>query len=376
MIEFSGCGQENKYILEKEDKDFKIFFSLVTNNTQVRSRRSEDLEQILIEFGKLPEVKCKVVGSATDGLFFSLISSGLKVGSKIGVTAYSFHASASSIVRAGHIPVFIDVDFNGLTNLEDFEKIAKELDCIVIVNLFGHKINEKKFLNICTKFNVKFIEDAAQRHIFSKTLLNSDLCISSVLSFDPFKIFSGIGTGGAVVTKDVKVAKNIKNLYYHGQRCEIQGYNSQMSECSAWLIKKKIENFENWQKKRIIIAKNYTSILSNFNQKLRTLVSDNVVNEHSLHKYVVVFNKEKDRDYIQKKLANENIKTMIHYTYILPELGLFKKFRDISNLINKSNYNMSRNLSQHSLSLPIHPFIKEDEISKLKDRLTLHLKNL
>ena len=376
MIEFSGCGQENKFILENEDKDIKTFFSLVTNNTQVRSRRSEDLEKILIEFGKLPEAKCKVVGSATDGLFFSLISSGLEKGSKIGVTAYSFHASASSIVRAGHIPIFIDVDFNGLTNLEDFEKIAQDLDCIVIVNLFGRKIDEKKFLDICTKFNVKFIEDAAQRHIFSKTLLNSELCISSVLSFDPYKIFSGIGTGGAVVTKDVKLAKNIKSLHYHGQRCEIQGYNSQMSECSAWLIKKKIENFEGWQKKRKIIAFKYNSVLSNFNQKLRTLVCDDIIDEHSLHKYVVVFNREKDRDYIQKKLADKNIKTMIHYTYILPELDLFKKFRNISNLINRSNYDMSRNLSHHSLSLPIHPFIKVDEISKLTDQLALYLKNL
>ena len=70
MIEFSGCGQENKFILENEDKDIKTFFSLVTNNTQVRSRRSEDLEKILIEFGKLPEANRKVVGSATDGFFF------------------------------------------------------------------------------------------------------------------------------------------------------------------------------------------------------------------------------------------------------------------------------------------------------------------
>ena len=124
-------------------------------------------------------------------VFFSLISSGLEKGSKIGVTAYSFHASASSMVRAGHIPIFIDVDFNGLTNLEDFEKIAQDLDCIVIVNLFGRKIDEKKFLDICTKFNVKFIEDAAQ-DTFSKTLLNSELCISRVLSFDPYKIFQAL----------------------------------------------------------------------------------------------------------------------------------------------------------------------------------------
>lgn len=373
MIEFSGCGHENKYLLEKNQDDANNFFYHVTKNNQVRSDETEKLEDQLLQFGECSEAKSRLVGSATDGLFFSLLSCGLKAGSKIGVTAYSFHASASCIVRAGFIPVFIDVDKNGLMNLDEFENIAESLDGAIIVQLFGSLIDEKRLINICSTYNIKFIEDAAQRHIYSKNLLNSEFCISSVLSFDPFKIFSGIGTGGAVITKNKNIAEKITEYRYHGNRCEIQGYNSQISECSAWLIRKKIENFINWQEKRKKVAENYNTVLSEFNTKLRILVNNSNLNKHSLHKYVIVFDSKFDRDYIESKLLTDGIKTMVHYRYILPELSLFKKFiYQSSNL----NFSMSQHLSEHSLSLPIHSFIKDKESSKIIDSLLFHLKNL
>ncbi len=376
MVDFFGCGLENKFLLNQSKNNINNFISLVTSNSQVRSDISKSLEKKIIQFGKSPDAISKVVGSATDGLFFSLLSSNLKPGSKIGVTSYSFHASASSIVRAGFVPVFIDVDKNGLMDLNIFESIAKNLHGVVIVQLFGSTIDEKKFINICSNYKIKFIEDAAQRHIFSKTLINSKFCISSVLSFDPFKIFSGIGTGGAVITKKASVAKKINNLHYHGNKCDIQGYNSQMSESSAWLINKKIDNFNNWQKRRRYVAKEYNNVFSKFDKKLRTLANSSNLDKHSLHKYVVVFNSKVDRDYIEKKLISDGVKTMVHYRYILPELPLFKKFARQSSFKYSSKFSNSIFLSNHSLSLPIHPFIKDYELLKITKILSFHMKNL
>ena len=372
MIEFSGCGKENEYLLKKAKKDLVDFLSLVASSKQLRAETIEKLEKKISDFGKCPKAISRVVGSATDGLYFSLLSSKLKKGSKIGVTAYSFHASASCVARAGYIPIFIDIDQNGLMDLDNFKKIAKSLDGIIVVQLFGDTVDEKKFLNIFNKFNIKFIEDAAQRHKYSKNLLNSSLCISSVLSFDPNKIFSGIGSGGAVISKNRYVAEKIASLRYHGNRCEYQGFNSQISESSAWIIKKKIENYNSWQKKRREIAKLYNKTLSEFKEKLRTLVNKNNINDHSLHKYVIVFKSKFDRDYIEKMLLNDGIKTMVHYRYILPELPLFKKFQKISNL----PFPVTRHLSEHSLSLPIHPFIKDKEITKITSSLLFHLKKI
>lgn len=373
MIEFSGCGLENKYVIEQNQNNVDSFFSHVIKNNQVRSVETEKLENELLKFGKCSDAKSRLVGSATDGLFFSLLCSDLKVGSKIGVTAYSFHASASCIVRAGFVPVFIDVDKNGLMDLDKFEEIADSLDGAIVVQLFGSLIDEKRLINICSNFNIKFIEDAAQRHIYSKTLLNSNLCISSVLSFDPFKIFSGIGTGGAVITKKQNIAKKITELHYHGNRCNRQGYNSQISECSAWLIRKKIENFYEWQNKRKSVANEYNKSLCKFETKLRTIVNKENINEHSLHKYVIVFNNKLDRDYIENKLVIDNIKTMVHYRYILPELKLFEKFTD-NNM--SSKFFNSKHLSENSLSLPIHPFINSNDLLKIIERFSYHLEKL
>ena len=321
-------------------------------------------------FGKSSEALSRVVGSATDGLFFSLLSSGLKPGSRIGVTAYSFHASATCILRAGFIPVFIDVDEYGLMDLDSLGNVAENIDGIIIVQLFGNTVNEEKVLSICNNFNIKFIEDAAQRHTFSKKLLNSHLCVSSVLSFDPNKIFSGIGSGGAVITKSQDVLKKITSLRYHGNGCVEEGFNSQLSESSAWLILKKIEKFNSWNKKRRDISINYNKVVSNNKTKLRSLVDQSNMKDHSLHKYVLVFNNEEDRNCIEAKLSEDKIKTMVHYRYVLPELP---RFADI----NKSErFPNSDILSRHSLSLPMHAFIKDDEILKITNRLSFHLGNL
>ena len=249
MIEFSGCGKENQFLINKNKRDLKNFLSLVSNSKQLRSHTTESLEKKISEFGECSNATSRVVGSATDGLFFSLLSSDLKIGSRIGVTAYSFHASASCILRAGFEPVFIDVDDYGLIDLDIVENLAKDLDGLIIVQLFGNTVNEKRLIKICKKFDIKFIEDAAQRHKYSKDLLNCSLCISSVLSFDPNKIFSGIGSGGAVVTKKKRVIQKVTSLRYHGNGCRDKGFNSQLSESSAWLIKKKKKILMNGVKK-------------------------------------------------------------------------------------------------------------------------------
>ena len=370
MIEFSGCGQENKFILNDTKSELNEFLTIVASNKQLRSEITETLEKKLTNFGQSSEALSRVVGSATDGLFFSLLSSELKPGSRIGVTAYSFHASASCILRAGFKPVFIDVDDYGLIDLDSLENVAENIEGLIIVQLFGNTVNEEKVLSICKRFNIKFIEDAAQRHTFSKKLLKSNLCISSVLSFDPNKIFSGIGSGGAIITKSENVQKKITSLRYHGNGCIEKGFNSQLSESSAWLILKKIEKFNIWDEKRRNISIDYNKVVSNYKTKLRSLVDQSNMKDHSLHKYVLVFNNEEDRNYIEAKLSEDEIKTMVHYRYVLPELPRFIKINK-SKKFPKSNF-----LSRHSLSLPMHAFIKDDEILKITNRLSFHLGNL
>ena len=94
------------------------------------------------------------------------------------------------------------------------------------------------------------------------------------------------------------------------------------------------------------------------------------INFHSLHKFVIVFESEKSRNYIETKLLEDKIKTMVHYRYILPELPRFKKLKKLF------DFSYSNHLSRHSLSLPIHPFLEKDEVLKITQSLSYHLSRL
>ena len=74
MIEFSGCGEENKFLINRNKDNFNEFFSNVSKNNQVRSDETKNLETELLKFGQCSEAKSVLVGSATDGLYFSLLS--------------------------------------------------------------------------------------------------------------------------------------------------------------------------------------------------------------------------------------------------------------------------------------------------------------
>jgi dTDP-4-amino-4,6-dideoxygalactose transaminase len=68
----------------------------------------EALEREIAELtGAVDAVGC---GSGTEALWLALVAAGVKPGDSVITTAFSFFASASSIVRAGATPIFVDVD--------------------------------------------------------------------------------------------------------------------------------------------------------------------------------------------------------------------------------------------------------------------------
>ncbi len=66
------------------------------------------------------------VGSGTDALILSLKALDLKSGGKVAVTSFSFVASASCIVHAGGVPVFVDIDNTFLANRDTLLSLIKQ----------------------------------------------------------------------------------------------------------------------------------------------------------------------------------------------------------------------------------------------------------
>jgi len=138
-------------------------------------------------------IRCKrkyavAVGSCTDALCFSLIAAGISNGDEVLVTGFSYIASATPILRAGAVPVFVDISTDNFQmNLEDLErKITAKTKAMIGVQLFGEMLNPEKIVELADSNGIALIEDAAQSLGSEyRGRPSGSLGKSSCLSFDP-----------------------------------------------------------------------------------------------------------------------------------------------------------------------------------------------
>ena len=201
------------------------------------------------------------VGSATDALFFTLISAGMRPGHKVAVPAMTFVATVSPVLRAGGIPIFVDSGEDYQPDITKTIQLVKNrsVDVVIMAHLYGQLFDITPLAEACNSNDVLLIEDAAQA--IGATLNESkpgEKSAAAILSFDPMKIAGAFGSGGAVVTNDPKIAERVTRLRYHG-RDEKRiyrelGYNSQMASIQAAIVKFKLDHLEEWTKRRQQIA--------------------------------------------------------------------------------------------------------------------------
>lgn len=313
MIPFYPNARENKYILKK----YKSVFNKITNcGISLKGQYNDELKKYLEKkhFG----YKCHLVGSATDALYLAVKHLKCK---RVAVPGFTYKATYWSIVRAGATPVPIDVHFDGTLNVEDLR--GKKFDAIIYVSLFG-KINS----DVYKIPNVKIIEDAAQSDFGYAYHCKNTIPDATILSFSPTKIFSCMGTGGALLLKDEDV--------YRKTLVELITYlNSEISEFNALLTLIKMQRYN--FKKRQTIARKFKQI------PRRHLHDENDV--HAISKYVI---RTGGRDDLMKKLKRKGIPTLVHYQYT------FLKESPVINLLMKQ-----------VLSLPFHDQLRPKEIESI-----------
>lgn len=352
-IPFFSQKREN-YFLKK--KNNRIFNKIMLSGKVLQGPSVKDLEKQLC---KLFRAKyCICVNSCTDALFFSLLSLNLNKSDEVMIANFSYIASASSIVRAGAKPVFVDIDKDYNINLEEAQKkITNKTKVLVYVHLFGKTGNLIKIKKFCKENNLKLIEDIAQTFSFSKDQYKAgSIGDFSCISFDPTKTISAPGSGGAILTNNLKFYNLITKIRYHGKnkkkfKFDFLGYNSQMPSLTAAILKEKLKYNDKWIKKRIRIANYYTKYLGKY------VITPCASPFHVFHKYVILSNR---RNELVKFLKKNNIEVMVHYPLMLSENKFLKKF-----VKKNQNFKNAKIASKQALSLPIHAFLKKNEVKKI-----------
>src|SRR3954471_4018617 len=123
-------------------------------------REVEAFETALAKFWGM---SCAVgTGNGLDALEIGLRCLDLQPGDKVLTTPLSAFATTLAIVRAGGVPLFVDVDDSGLIDLERAERALgadRTIKFFVPVHLFGHALDAERLLSITQRFSVHLVED-------------------------------------------------------------------------------------------------------------------------------------------------------------------------------------------------------------------------
>ncbi len=108
---------------------------------------------------------CAALNSGTAALHCAVVGCGIGPGDEVIVPAYSFIASASSVMMAGGIPIFVDITPHGNIDPTKIEAaVTNRTKAIMVVHLHGLPADLDAISAIATRFSLQIIEDCAQAH--------------------------------------------------------------------------------------------------------------------------------------------------------------------------------------------------------------------
>ena len=311
--------------------------------------------------------------NGTDALQIALMALNLEPGDEVIVPSFTFVASVEVIALLGLKPIVVDVDPRSfLMRTEDIEaSLSPRTKAIIPVHLFGQCVNMKTLMNIAKSRDLYVIEDNAQS-IGARCLTPDDSRQMSgtighigCTSFYPAKNLGCYGDGGAMFSRDDKMAHQLRMVANHGMEKryyhDIIGVNSRLDSIQAAILNVKLPQLEKWNQLRRAAADKYDQQLS----KISSILTPMRVpwSEHVFHQYTIRVTDGR-RDDLQKYLAEQKIPSMIYYPVPMHEQAAFNKLvRRRVPLVH------TEKVSKEVLSLPMHPDLQDDQISYICEKV-------
>lgn len=237
--------------------------------------------------------------NGTNALHLALILVGTQQNDEVITQPLTFIATANAISYCGAHPVFIDVDKDtmGLSpykmeiwlkenavmrNGECFnKKTGRRIKVCIPMHTFGHPVKIEELKNICNKYNIDLIEDAAESlGSFYKGQHTGTFGKIGMLSFNGNKTIT-TGGGGMLLFMDKELGAYAKHLSTQAKiphRWEFVhdniGYNYRMPNINAALGCAQMENLSDFIEKKRNLAKSYARFFSKINVNFFTEPED------------------------------------------------------------------------------------------------------
>ena len=353
-MEFVDLKEDYLQNQEKLDGAIK---EVILNTAFIGGGKNPYVTKFEKEFGEYIGIDhCVACANGTDALEIALVACGIQKDDEVLVPAISWISSAEAVLNVGAIPVFVDVNYEDC--LIDAQLIGNVITdrtkAIIPVHLYGKPADMLAIAEIAKKHRLIVIEDCAQAH--GATINGKKVGTfgdAACFSFYPGKNLGAFGDAGAMLFKKEEYAAIARQISNHGQTKKHNhlrvGRNSRLDGIHAAILSVKLDSIDEMNARRVQVAEKY-------NKLIKESVSTPVISESIVsvfHLYVIKVN---NREELQQKFNEEGIPSGIHYPIALPRIPLFN---------NDKEFPKAEKACSEILSLPIHPYLTEEEIIKV-----------
>lgn len=306
-------------------------------------------------------------GSGLDAIEIGLRAAGLAAGDRVLTSPLTAFATSLAILRAGGVPCFVDVDDSGLLDLDEVEKRladTPEIRFMVPVHLFGHALDLERLVELRDRFELRIVEDAAQAVLArSGGRVVGSVGQAAAVSFYPTKNLGALGDGGCVLTDDPAVADACRAIRDYGQSAKYVhdrlGMNSRLDELHAAVLRSALlPRLRDWTERRRHLAARYLAGLAD----APVTVPPAPARSESVWHLFPVLVREGERNALLEHLHSNGVQAGVHYPRLAPEQGALPTRPDAPG--GGAN---ARRFRADEVSLPIHPYLRDDEIDRVVD---------
>lgn len=358
---------KKQYQILKKDID-PAMIQVATDCNFINGQQVKELERELADYVGVKH--CITCANGTDALTMAMMAWDIKEGDAVFVPDFTFFSSGEIVAHAGAAPVFVDVDLDTFNISEEsliaqIENVIKEGKlkprAIVAVDLFGLPADFTALKKIADKYGLLLLEDGAQG--FGGSIDGKKACSFgdiSTTSFFPAKPLGCYGDGGAVFTDDDETAQLLESIRIHGKgdgkydNVRI-GLNSRLDTIQAAILSIKLKAFRDYELQDI----NQAAQL--YTEKLKDIVKTPIIPDgfySSWAQYTIQLENRETRNKIQQDLKAKDIPSMIYYQKPMHKQGAFGGQAGSNEL-----FPNTIKLCDTVLSLPIHPYITEEDIA-------------
>ena len=368
---------KKQYSVLKSEMDQAIL-DVVASSAYVMGPKVKEMEQAFANYVGVKH--CIACASGTDALLLALKAWDVKAGDAVFVPSFTFFASAEVGASQGATPVFVDVDqdtFNMdvrdlIYKIEHTVKAGQlKPKAIIAVDLFGLPADFKLIKQVAQRYGLYLLEDAAQG--FGGRIGNQNACTFgdiAATSFFPAKPVGCYGDGGAVFTNNDEWAALMDSYHLHGKGSDRYdnvriGLNSRLDSIQAAILLVKLKAFKEHE------LENVNRVAERYSERLKGVVKTPEIPKgfySSWAQYTIQVANKEVRSKLQEALKAQDIPTAIYYPIPMHRQTAFGYLDPKQNQCPVADH-----LADTVLSLPIHPYLSEEDQDKICSVLTQSL---